>query len=85
MAANIAVKLDRVRRWLSIRNDLEKNNAIQVNFSEDHSNYFDAWRYVTKEDTEFLQSENHPDFSSGYIPRTKAATDREKDCGSGHS
>ena len=81
----LAIKLDRVRRWLSIRNDLEKNNEIQMNFSEYHSNYFDAWSYVRKEDTEFLQSENHPDLSSGYIAHTKAATDKKKECGSGHS
>ena len=81
----LAIKLDRNRHWLSIRNDLEKNNEIQVNFSDRHTNYFDAWSYVTKGDTEFLQSENHPDLSSGYIPRTKAATDKKKECGSAYS
>ena len=55
-----------------------------MNFSERHSNYFDAWSYVRKEDTEFLKSENHPDLSSGYIAHTKAATDKKKECGSGH-
>ena len=45
----------------------------------------DAWSYVIKEDIEFLQSENHPDLSSGYIPRTKAATDKKKECGSAYS
>ena len=81
----LAIKLDRVRRWLSIRNYLEKNNEIQMNFSERHSNYLDAWSYVRTEDTEFLQSKIHPDLSSGYIPHTKAATDKKKECGSGHS
>ena len=60
-------------------------NEIQVNFSDRHSDYFDAWSYVTKEDTEFLQSENHPVFSSGYIPHTKASANKKKECGSGHS
>ena len=45
----------------------------------------DAWSYVIKEDIEFLQSENHPDLSSGYIPRTKAATDKKKESGSAYS
>ena len=56
-----------------------------MNFSDRHSNYLDAWSYATKEDIEFFQSENHPDFSSGYIPHTKAATDKKKECASGHS
>ena len=56
-----------------------------MNFSDRHSNYFNAWSYVTKEDTEFLQSENHPDLTSGHIPRTKAATNKKKECGSRHS
>ena len=32
-----------------------------------------------------MQSESHPDLSSGYITPTKAVTDKKKECGSGNS
>ena len=58
-------------------NDLE-NNEIQMNFWDHHSNYLDAWSYVTKEDTELLHSENYPDLSSGYLPVQKLLEIRKR-------
>ena len=47
--------------------------GINVNFSDGHTNYFDAWEYVTKEDSSFLQSEGHSDLSAGFFLRTESA------------
>ena len=47
--------------------------GINVNFSDGHTNYFDAWEYVTKEDFSFLQSEGHSDLSAGFFLRTESA------------
>ena len=47
--------------------------GINVNFSDGHTNYFDAWKYVAKEDSSFLQSEGHQDLSAGFVPRTESA------------
>lgn len=41
-----------------------------MHFSNVHINYFTAWRYVTKEDTEYKQSEAHPDLSNDCEPPT---------------
>ena len=47
--------------------------GINVNFSDGHTNYFDAWEYIKKEDSSFLQIERHPDLSAGFVPRTESA------------
>ena len=70
---HLAIKLQRQKRWLRVRNEIARNHGIIVNFSDGHSNYFDAWEYCTKEDEHFIQSEGHPDLSAGFVPRTGSA------------
>ena len=67
---HLAIKLDRQKRWLRIRNKLAQKHGINVKFSNGHLFYYDAWQYVTKEDSEFLESENHPGLAAGFVPRT---------------
>ena len=71
---HMAVKLSHARRWLRVRNYLDDNHSIQVNFSSVHSNYYSAWRYTTKEDSEYVQSVNHPDLVNSAPPRTQEAS-----------
>ena len=58
----MAIKLDRNQRWLSSKRNLLERCGISVHFSSLHRNYYSAWQYVTKEDEEFIESVNHPDF-----------------------
>ena len=37
---------------------------MKVNFSTDHSNYYSAWQFTTKEGESYLQSDNHPDLTN---------------------
>ena len=60
-----------------MRNYLDENYGIQVNFSDNHSSYYSAYRYVTKEDHEALHSPGHPDLSD-VVPRTEAAITSRK-------
>ena len=71
---HMAVKLSHARRWLRVRNYLDDNHSIQVNFSSVHSNYYTAWRYTTKEDSEYVQSVNHPELVNSAPPRTQEAS-----------
>lgn len=57
---HMALKLDRVQRWLRIKHRLEEAHQIVVHFGSSHANYYSAWRYVTKEDTDFITSAAHP-------------------------
>lgn len=69
---HMAVKLDRNRRWLSVRNYADKKHGLKLNFSSTHANYFSAWKYTTKDDNEYLESEGHPDLKNA--PQTQEAS-----------
>ena len=71
---HMAVKLSARRRWLKVRNYLEDRHRVKVHFSDKHCNYYSAWRYITKEDAHFIQSESHPDLSNSSEPCTSAAS-----------
>ena len=73
---HMAVKLNARRRWLKIRNYLDERQGLKVNFSARHSNYYSAWQYTTKEDENYLQSNNHPDLTNTPAPNTSRATER---------
>ncbi len=74
MHYHIAVKLSEPKRWLAIRNELQLEYGIAVNFSSVHELYYQAWRYVTKDDNVYIESEGHPDLQSCEPPRTTRAT-----------
>jgi len=70
---HLAVKLNKQNRWLKVRNFLSKEHGININFTAEHSNYYTAFTYVTKEDDDYVTSEGHPDLDNG-PPRTMAAS-----------
>ena len=82
---HMAVKLSERRRWLSVRNWLQATYHVRVNFSNNHNNYFSAWQYTTKEDSEYIQSENHPDLTNAEPPRTSQASSTRLGVRSGRS
>ena len=55
----MAVLLERAQRWIKVKQIIQEDNDIMVNFS-DHARYFSAFRYVMKEDQAVLKSKNHP-------------------------
>lgn len=61
---HMAIKLDRVQRWIGVKTRLSTTNGIQVHFSNIHHNYYSAWQYTVKEDTTPLESKDHPDLSN---------------------
>lgn len=70
---HMCVKLDRVQRWMPAKVFLLENYGISVHFSSKHINYYTAWKYVTKEDKQYQESENHPDLTNDKEPRTTRA------------
>lgn len=82
-----SVKFNGVKRWMTVRNNIESIYGIKVNFaqSEDHHSYISAFRYVVKEDKEFELSEGHPDLTDAKSPRTNKAIVANKRRSSGKS
>jgi len=66
-----ALKLSAIKRWKGVKDKLRDDYGIEVLFSDKHDSYYSAYKYVTKEDTEFIKSENHPDLCEVGSPPTK--------------
>ena len=72
---HMAIKLSKPRRWLAVRQFMQSRYSINVHFSNRHVNYYSAWLYVTKEDSEVLHSPGHPDLWNSQPPVTTAASE----------
>ncbi len=77
---HLALKLQRSQRWLHSKRYLEQNFGIAVNYSSIHYNYYSAWQYVTKEDTQYEESTGHPRLNNE--PRTSKASVAKTQSGS---
>ena len=75
---HMAMKLDKNQRWLPSKRYLLQRCGISVHFSATHENYFSAWKYVTKEDQDYIQSDGHPDLTSATAPRTTKASSTKR-------
>jgi len=71
---HMSLKLDRNHRWSPSKQYLLEHEGISVHFSNIHHNYYSAWEYVTKEDSDFVQSEGHPRLANGSYPRSNEAS-----------
>ena len=71
---HLALKVNKNQRWLPAKEHLMQEDGISVHFSNVHHNYYSAWTYVTKEDEDFIQSENHPRLQVGTAPITNEAS-----------
>ena len=66
------------KRYIEVRNNLEKKHAIKVNFTDWHTSYYDAYRYVTKTDHSHVElSDGHPRLDNG-PPLTAAAIESRR-------
>lgn len=75
---HMVIKLNRVSRWLAIRNLVDSSYGIKLNFCDSHENYFTAFQYVVKEDPHFILSPGHPDLTNAEPPKTTKATRQKK-------
>ena len=75
---HICVKLSRNQRWLSSKKFLRDRFGIEVHYSCVHHNYYSAWKYVTKSDENYEESEGHPDLKNATEPKTSTASRRRR-------
>ena len=68
----MAIKISGSKRWnLVIKRKLQEKHGIVVNFSTSHEQYYYAFRYVIKEDQEYVKIANHPPLEDMGSPQTK--------------
>ena len=63
---HMAIKLDQNKRWISSKRFLLERRGISVHFSEIHTNYYSAWKYI--------ESLEHPDLMNVGPSRTMMAS-----------
>lgn len=73
-----SLKLTGVKKWVAIRNRIQQQYGICVNFSDKHDFYLSAYRYVCKEDNDIFHSNGHPNLSEAKSPKTKGSIARNK-------
>ena len=68
---HLSLKLSGPKRWKRVKEKLEDNHGVVVNFSDGRDNYYTAYRYVTKQDAEVYHSVGHPNLNEIGSPKTK--------------
>jgi hypothetical protein len=68
---HLCLKLSGPKRWKRVKEKLTDNHGVVVNFSDGHDNYYTAYRYVTKQDTQVYLSPGHPNLDEIGSPKTK--------------
>ena len=71
---HMALKLNKVQRWLPSKRYVSEQFGISVHYSNIHHDYYSAWRYVTKSDEAYAESDGHPDLSNVHVPKTTNAS-----------
>lgn len=66
-----ALKLTSVKKWVSVKERIQKNHNISVHFSDSHDYYLSAYRYLCKEDEDVAHSADHPNLTDAKSPATK--------------
>ena len=54
---HMALKLNKVQRWLPSKRYVSEQFGISVHYSNIHHDYYSAWRYVTKSDEAYAESD----------------------------
>lgn len=80
MHYHMAVKLSHLHQRFCVRNYLDDNHSIQVNFSTVHSNYYCPCRSTTEEDRKYVQSVNQLELVNSVPPGTQEASLTTADC-----
>ena len=69
-----SLKLTGAKKWLKVKESINNDHGIMLNFSDSHNYYIAAYRYICKTDNQVYHSDGHPDLSDVGSPRTKKST-----------
>jgi hypothetical protein len=67
---HLSLKFDGPRKWYAAWKEM-RESGVTVDFSDKHDVYISMYRYVCKEDDDWVQSVSHPNLAHIGSPRTK--------------
>ena len=76
---HVALKLTGRKRWKSVKGSITSSEGIVVSFSDQHNNYYSAYRYICKEDTSVHQRKHHPNLGNISSSLTKKSINVYRD------
>ena len=71
---HLSLKLNGVKKWSAVKDNINKDEDIVVHFSNKPSYYIASYKYVTKEDQDVYHSPGHPNLKDVSSPTTKKCT-----------
>ena len=60
---HMTIKLSGPKRWLSVKNSVEKSHGTVLHFSDKHDNCRSVYRYICKTDKNFAHNIGHPNLT----------------------
>ena len=71
---HVSLKLSHSKKWKKVKEDIHRKEKISVHFSDYHSEYISAYRYVCKNDSDVYHSGEHPDLKEITTSKTSKCT-----------
>ena len=68
------LKLTGGKKWLKVKESINNDHGIMLNFSDNHNYHIAAYRYICKTGNQVYHSDGHPDLSDVGSPQTKRST-----------
>ena len=71
---HVAIKLSDVKRWKKVKDTVTNTHGVVLHFSEKRYNYYSAYKYISKSDTNVYHRKHHPNLKDVGSPQTKKST-----------
>jgi len=71
---HLSIKLSGVKRWKKVKDSFIEKYGVVLHFSDNHDNYYSAYKYISKSDDQVFHSEGHPNLRDASSPKTKKLT-----------
>ena len=71
---HVPIKLSDIKRWKKVKDTVTKTHGVDLHFSEKPDNYYSAYKYISKSDTNVYHSKHHPNLKDVGFPQTTKST-----------
>jgi hypothetical protein len=75
---HLSIRLRQRRRFKDIANSIQRKYSIRCDFQEGYTVYHDAFTYVTKQDTNYITSPDHPSLENSPLTKNAIAANKRR-------